>query len=112
MTLEYDIGNVCFICGFSKEDFHHAHESFTLHTKRTHYLWNYVFFVVGLKEKDNELQNGIESAVELKLINNDLSWFPFKKTRLVDEMTEDGDDLAAAIDDLEKAVDGMVPETK
>lgn len=73
----------------------------------THYLWNYVFFVVGLKEKANELQNGIESSIELKLINNDLSWFPFKKTRLVDESTE-VDDLAVAVNELEKVVDSLM----
>ena len=55
----------------------------------------------------------MESTVELKLLQNDLSWIPFKKTKLVeDHLHHDEDDLAAAINDLEKLVDAAVGETK
>jgi hypothetical protein len=106
MTIQEDIANVCFICGLSKEHFHRAEESFNLHTKRTHYMWNYVFFVVGLKAKPNELQTGIESLVELKLLEKDLTWFPLRRTKKLaaeDKEDEVGDSLL----DLEMMVEKL-----
>jgi hypothetical protein len=103
-TIKHDMANICFICGLSKEHFHRAEETFNLHTKKTHFMWHYVFFVVGLKAKPNELQTGFESLVELKLLEKDLTWFPLKRTkRIAAEVPEEeaGESLA----DLEAVVE-------
>jgi hypothetical protein len=105
-SIKQDIANVCFICGLSKEHFHRAEESFNLHTKRTHYMWNYIFFVVGLKTKPNEIQTGIESLIELKLLEKDLTWFPLKRTKKI-MIEENEQEDNGALTNLETALDKL-----
>jgi len=72
----------CFICGLSKEIFDRQADSsysFTVHTKKEHYMWNYVFFIAYLRDKDSTEYTGIESFVDEKIKNIDFSWFPFNR---------------------------------
>lgn len=39
-------------------------------------MWNYLFFIVYLQEKDPVEYTGIESYVSEKLKNHDIYWFP------------------------------------
>jgi len=49
---------------------------FQEHIKKHHYMWNYLFFIVYLQDKDPVEYTGIESYVSEKLKNNDIYWFP------------------------------------
>jgi hypothetical protein len=42
-------------------------------------LWKYVFFIIYLNSKDTTDYTGIESYVSDKLVQDDISWFPFNK---------------------------------
>jgi len=42
-------------------------------------MWNYVNFIAFLKEKDPTDYTGIESYIEDKLKEGDVSWFPLNK---------------------------------
>ena len=42
-------------------------------------MWNYVFFIAYLKNKDQTDYTGIESYISEKVELNDASWFPLGK---------------------------------
>ena len=53
---------------------------FTKHIKKDHYMWNYIFFIAYLKDKDETEYTGIESYIHEKLQKSDFtSWFPLHK---------------------------------
>ena len=57
---------MCYICGEKAEAFERITESgggFKQHIKVDHYMWNYVFYLGYLKEKDPLDYNGIESFI-------------------------------------------------
>jgi len=39
-------------------------------------MWNYLFYIAYLKDKDPTELSGIESYVADKIKNEDTSWFP------------------------------------
>jgi hypothetical protein len=49
------------------------------HIKKEHNLWQYVFFLIHLNEKDTTDYNGTESFIAEKLEQDDITWFPFNK---------------------------------
>ena len=54
--------------------------TFITHIKKDHYMWNYVFFLAYLQDKDDTEYTGIESYIDEKLEKQDFtSWFPFHK---------------------------------
>ncbi|EGR32968.1 MIR domain protein [Ichthyophthirius multifiliis] len=96
----FDISEMCFICGHTRYFFLYifiyllkreifdrkSDEGFSQHIKNEHYLWNYVFYLAYLKEKESTEYTGIESYVYEKLEQNDISWFPIQRaTILIDE---------------------------
>ena len=44
-------------------------------------MWNYVFFIAFLMDKDPTEYTGIEQFIYEKIQNEDLNWFPFNKAR-------------------------------
>ena len=107
-NLENDIENVCFICNFSKERFHSSAESYAVHTKKTHYMWNYIYFLVGLLERDEKLKSGTETQIEFKYRERDLSWFPVNRTRYVEETEDDDHWLKDKVFKIEQKLDFLL----
>jgi len=54
-------------------------KGFFYHVKIDHSLWNYVFFISYLRNKERTEYTGFESYISDKLENNDISWFPLHK---------------------------------
>jgi hypothetical protein len=74
-----DLENLCFICGFDKETIEKSSKNqkgFKYHIKEEHYLWNYLFYIAYIKNKDPTELSGIESYVADKIDSEDISWFP------------------------------------
>ena len=44
------------------------YDDFKKHIKRDHYLWDYMFYIYNVKNKDETEFNGIESYVHEKVI--------------------------------------------
>jgi len=44
-------------------------------------MWNYLFFIAYLKNKDKTEYSGIESYVAERLGEDDLCWIPFNQAR-------------------------------
>ncbi|CAD8210359.1 unnamed protein product [Paramecium octaurelia] len=87
MQRDQDIQETCFICGFSRELFDRKSEAgFKLHTQYEHYMWNYVFYISYLKEKEPTEYTGIESYIANKLKNYDNSWIPINKAMVLKNM--------------------------
>lgn len=51
-------------------------------------LWNYLFYILYLKEKDDIDYNGTESYIAEKLINSDISWFPINQAMALESREE------------------------
>ena len=74
----WDRDNICFICGFNQETLEKiSNRGFVKHIKEEHYMWNYLFYIAYLFEKDAEDYTGIESYVRAKVDKMDISWFPY-----------------------------------
>lgn len=59
-------------------------QGFDFHTEKDHYLWNYVYFIIHLKQKDPSDFNGTESYINTLLDNEAMDWFPqHKSIRLI-----------------------------
>ena len=74
---EDDKENTCFICGLDREIFDmKSDDGFNQHTKHSHYMWNYVFYMAYMDNKNKSEYNGIETYISNKRKNQDNSWFP------------------------------------
>ena len=74
-----DLENICFICGYDKETIEKnspADMNFEIHIKEDHNLWNYLFFIGYLKNKDQTEFTGIESYVIDQIQAGEINWFP------------------------------------
>jgi len=114
-----DIQEKCFICGLSKEVFDRQAEigyDFNKHIKNDHYMWNYIFFIAFLRDKDETEYTGIESYIHERLQNADYtSWFPFHKALALKNHDEDDEDkqkrvvnsFENEIDQIRKEMNGL-----
>ena len=73
----------CFICSIDRSDFDaHFNERgqqngfIRSHVMQEHNMWNYLFFIIYLREKDETDFTGIDSFVMECLERKDVSWVP------------------------------------
>ncbi|XP_061908632.1 inositol 1,4,5-trisphosphate receptor type 3 [Entelurus aequoreus] len=66
----------CFICGLERDKFDNKTVSFEEHIKLEHNIWNYLYFIVLVREKNKTDYTGPESYVAMMIKNNNLDWFP------------------------------------
>ena len=73
----------CFICGIKAGTFddHFARtqaisNGFKIHTTNEHCMWNYLFFLVYLKHKDETDYSGLETYVHKSYKSENLEWIP------------------------------------
>ncbi len=43
---------------------------------KPHDLWNYIYFIFCLKQKDPTDYSGMEYEINDKMSNDDINWFP------------------------------------
>lgn len=84
--------NVCFICNIHRNIFEQEGHNFTRHIKDQHYMWNYLKYMVLVREKDKGDLNGVETFVWANMQNDDISWFPNNKSHLLDSDKEKEED--------------------
>lgn len=71
--------NICFICNLERYLFDKYSDGFENHTKRDHNLWNYLYFLYGLKKKDETEYSGLESFVVQEIFTESKDWVPLGK---------------------------------
>ncbi|KAM9343195.1 inositol 1,4,5-trisphosphate-gated calcium channel ITPR3 [Pholidichthys leucotaenia] len=79
----------CFICGLERDKFDNKTVSFEEHIKLEHNIWNYLYFIVLLREKNKTDYTGPESYVAHMIKNNNLDWFP--RMQAMSLVVTDGD---------------------
>ena len=77
--------NRCFICNGKKSILEKHRINFQDHVKHEHNLWNYVEYIITIKQSNIKELNNINQYIRKKIENNDISWLPtntdlFKKT--------------------------------
>lgn len=61
---ENDMKDICFMCGLDKYTLDKdTFEGFNYHNEHDHLIWNYVYFIIHLKQKDSSEFNGTESQI-------------------------------------------------
>ena len=78
--VENTLGNSCYICNFERKDFEKKDKSFNHHIKTEHNLWNYIYYIIYILNKNKIDYNGMESFVMSKYEGNSTEWFPIGKT--------------------------------
>ncbi|XP_026223941.1 inositol 1,4,5-trisphosphate receptor type 3 isoform X2 [Anabas testudineus] len=79
----------CFICGLERDKFDNKTVSFEEHINLEHNIWNYLYFIVLLREKNKTDYTGPESYVAHMMKNNNLDWFP--RMQAMSLVVTDGD---------------------
>jgi len=88
--------------------------SFEEHIRSEHNLWNYIYYIVYLQQKNKFDYNGTEYFINEKIQNDDLTWFPLQKAMSLPnashEIIEDfGADM---VEKLSKFENGVVANLK
>jgi hypothetical protein len=74
-----EVRDVCFICGNQRNSIERARNSnkgFYYHVEMEHNLWNYVYYLVYLKNKERKNLNTIETTIIKQWDNNQIDWLP------------------------------------
>lgn len=103
-----DMTNRCFICNIERMTFdRYAEGGFVKHIDQDHNLWNYIYYIVLLKNKDPTDYTGIESYVSLYFERGQINWVPRQQALLLKEAGE-GEEIGEA----EKEVQELRKEIK
>eukprot|EP00667_Euglena_gracilis_P000044 EG_transcript_44 len=79
--VDEDTASRCFICGVDAYTFDRCVEGgFVHHTKETHNMWQYLYFMYHLRQKPKDEFTGQESYVWDKVRVRDISFFPLHKS--------------------------------
>jgi hypothetical protein len=80
-AIENDKKNVCFICQLTRDDSINKNIDFEKHTKTSHKVWNYVYFLTYLKLNNPNDFNALEFYVWKKVNEKDISWIPIVESQ-------------------------------
>src|SRR5574344_3131898 len=87
MEMIHDMKNVCTICSLKKEEIEKIYDkfgrSYNDHISIDHKIFNYIFYIIYLYNKDTTEFTGMESYVyELVFNQKAITWFPLKNLYL------------------------------
>ena len=72
----YDIHNVCFICGAEKSDIEKKAINFKQHVEKTHNCWNYIYYILSIREEDPQDLNAVNSYTLGLIETKSIVWLP------------------------------------
>jgi len=102
-----DMTTTCFICSIDKNTFDRNGTPFAQHIKTEHNMWEYLYYVVYLKQKDETEYSGIETYVADKLEEDDTTFYPTEKAMCLDEDEEEVDEWK---EDVKERFDKLTSE--
>ena len=79
--LNEDRENVCFVCGNNRTSFSREAKSFSVHTVREHYPWNYIYYIFYQEQKGIYEMDGTENKVWSFFKNRKTGWIPIGDTK-------------------------------
>ena len=74
-----DRKNYCYICHSNRDSLEKIRINFKEHIKESHYLWNYVEYMISLKMKDIHDLNDVNQYIREKIDKKDITWLPTYK---------------------------------
>lgn len=78
-TLE-DMENKCYICGIERQEFDKIRtRTFKEHIEIDHNMWNYIFFIIYLQDKNKKEYDGEEQYVDMMLKEKNFGWIPYRQ---------------------------------
>jgi len=81
--IEKDKKNKCFICGLKKNELNKYYHQVNEHIKLDHYLWNYMFVIFNIMQKDSKNLISIDQIIYESYKNKIYStWIPYKKCKI------------------------------
>lgn len=100
--IDNDRKNKCFICNIDRYtvmiiQFDRNSYGFDKHVKEDHNVWQYLYFLVHLKEKDLTEFNGIESFCSEQLRTRDISWIPLHKAICLGDSNQEKQETSAKL---------------
>jgi len=118
MEHQEDQENVCFICSLHRTEYE-KYGNFERHSEDDHSLWNYLFYLVYLKEKNRTApteMTDIETYIFGKYLRKNTDWFPVKRSITYEKLlalthafveTDEYEELRGLLKDIEKQVKGL-----
>jgi hypothetical protein len=115
----------CFICGLPKEVFdtrasnavvrggssdggtgrsQRDEVNFNGHVKREHHMWDYMFYLVYIKDKPSCEYTGLESYIARLVEKDDFSWVPVGVSRGVTDESDSTNEAVESLEDPRKVV--------
>jgi len=122
------INGLCFVCNLERFTFDTKGNGFEDHVKKDHNMWQYMFLMIYLKDKDHTDYNGWEQYVWSKMQKDDTSFFPIAKAIVLMSLkeqeeaeeqareermlvlSEDARSIATTVDSLAKHIYGHIGE--
>jgi hypothetical protein len=112
--IEEDMRTKCFICNIDRYTFDRNSYGFEQHIVEDHNVWQYLYFLVHLQEKDHTEYNGTESFCDKMIAAEDISWIPLhralclKNTDVKLEEAPMNLEMKAKVDEIDKQVKELV----
>ena len=72
----YNKESICFICGASRDEIEKDNINYENHVNTDHSVWNYAFFIIGLRYEDPQELNAINSYAFEAIEKKAISWIP------------------------------------
>ncbi|KAI8393697.1 uncharacterized protein BYT42DRAFT_609468 [Radiomyces spectabilis] len=96
-----DMKTSCFICSINAVEFQrHAKKGFEDHVKNDHNIWQYLFFIVHLKNKDRTEYTGPESYVAGCLKDMNYSFFPINRALCLRQHDDDDTERLLKLEEM------------
>lgn len=80
---------------------------FEKHINDHHNVWNYVYFMYYLQNKDSTEYSGIETYVRSRIDNDDPVWLPFLQTASIKQESGHSELVESQVDQLQRYMDGI-----
>ncbi|KAI8488683.1 hypothetical protein Bbelb_337120, partial [Branchiostoma belcheri] len=106
---DFDMANICFICGRTNYDFERFGKGFRRHVKNEHNMWSYLFFFIHLDETNETQYTAIEFHVAKLMKNEAYEFFPVNRALSLDNKKDAYD---SKLDNLVLQVDQLVKRQK
>lgn len=94
--------NICTVCSLNRQLFDKNSKGFEYHIESEHNPWSYLFFLYGLRKKDETEYTGIESYVNDMQMDNNINWVPVMRALSLKDAEEE------EVSTVEKKLDNII----
>lgn len=113
LAIKHAMENSCFISGIDRFTLDTKGGGFVNHIKKHQNMWNYLYLIITLREKDETDYNGWESHVAQMMEKEDMSFFPRNDAIALKDLKEREESEARAhMDRVSATADHVVEITR